>query len=167
MIPNEIEAIVAEFAKACGRSDQIKAEFLPAPHRPRALQSGWQGVYAFRFQGVWLKVGKVGPKSNARWVSQHYNARAAMSNLAWSLLRYAHYGDTEDPRLPQSLKLRLQALDADTIGDWLKQHTDRCNILIIESLGKDALAQLETEMIAALRPVFEGQWAFGGSLPQF
>src|SRR5262249_45761660 len=85
---------------------------LPAPHRPSPLPPGWQGIYAFRFQGVWLKVGEAGPKSNARWVSQHYDPGRAMSTLAFSLIRYAHLAEHEDPRLPANFKLRLQGVRA-------------------------------------------------------
>jgi hypothetical protein len=43
------------------------------------------GIYGFWHDGIWLKIGKVGPNSHARYVSQHYNARSAGSNLAASL----------------------------------------------------------------------------------
>jgi hypothetical protein len=160
----EVDFIVAEYLKAGARPSQIRAEVLTAPHRPNVLPSGWQGVYAFRFEGVWLKVGKAGPNSNARWVSQHYNPGAAMSNLAFSLVRYAYHGETEDPRLPPTFKLRLQNVKPDDVGDFIKQHTDRYNILIDASLGRQSLTLLETIAIDSLNPVFEGRWAFGGSL---
>ena len=45
---------------------EIRVERLGIPHVPTSLPRGWQGVYCFKYQMVWLKVGKAGPKSGAR-----------------------------------------------------------------------------------------------------
>jgi hypothetical protein len=162
----EIDSVVSQFLIECPglvRPEQIRAEIQAAPHRALQLPTGWQGIYAFRYQGIWLKVGKAGPNSNARWQSQHYNPGAAMSNLAWSLLRYAQLAEIEDPRLSKTLKARIASVGPGAIGDWIKQNTDRCNILLEARLGRSALSDLETLAIEALAPVFEGRWMFGGS----
>jgi hypothetical protein len=72
-------------------------EDLGAPHRPVALPKGWQGIYAFRWNSQWLKIGKAGPNSAARWLSHHYGPLRAMSTLAFSLWRYGHRATREDP----------------------------------------------------------------------
>ena len=52
----------------------VTVDALPAPHRaPRSLPQGKMAVYAFFWDLECLKVGKVGPKSQARYTSQHYN----------------------------------------------------------------------------------------------
>ena len=164
MPETEIDALVSELLKSepSVLPEQIKTEIQEAPHRAPQLPNGWQGVYTFRYSGVWLKVGKAGPNSNARWQSHHYNPGAAPSNLAWSLLRYAQLAKVEDPRLPPSLKARLQRVGPNEIGDWIKQHTERCNLLLDARVDQPVLAHLEKLAIDALRPVFEGRWAFGG-----
>lgn len=130
--------------------------------RRRSLRAGKACTHFVIRALIWLKVGKAGPNSNARWQSQHYNSGAAMSNLACALLRYAQLGEAEDPRLPAAFKLRLQGVKPEDIGDWIKQHTDRCNLLLDARLGRCLVSNLETLAIATLKPVFEGRWAFRG-----
>src|SRR5439155_13000728 len=62
---------------------EIRVERLGIPHVPTSLPRGWQGVYCFKYQMVWLKVGKAGPKSGARWTSHHYHPGRAQSTLAF------------------------------------------------------------------------------------
>ena len=77
-------------AKLAGLSvaaNEISVEVLPAPHTPPTrLPKGKMAVYAFMLGGECLKVGKVGARSTARYVSQHYLPRSSRSNLARSLL---------------------------------------------------------------------------------
>ena len=141
---------------------EVKIEPLGAPHQPRPLPKGWQGIYCFRYRTTWLKVGKAGPKSGARWVSHHYNPGRALSTLAWSLLRYGHLGTCEDSRLP-GLKVRLQRVGPDQMADWMKSNTERTNILIKAEMGSGGLAGLEAIGHRLLEPVFEGRWKSGGS----
>lgn len=142
---------------------EIRTESLGRPHRPTPLPSGWQGVYCFRYGGVWLKIGMAGPKSGARWLSQHYNPGSAMSTLAFSLIRYGHFGSREDDRLPE-LKGELAAVRPNEIGDWIKHNTERVNVLIRAETGKAGLVRLEAIAHRLLDPVFEGAWKFGGSV---
>src|SRR3989442_14713060 len=132
MLESEIERVMAEFRGwASQRSlpidpKHIYSESLAAPHRPRVLPVGWQGVYCFNFNGAWLKSGKAGPNSNARWLSQHYSPTRAMSTLARSLLLYAKEA-RDDPRLPSGLREELRAVSAADIGPWIKANTSRHN----------------------------------------
>jgi len=164
---NEVDAIIVQFREwAAARgiplaADDIQVTLLGVPHKPVALRKGWQGVYAFQFGTTWLKVGKAGPNSNARWVSQHYKATRSMSNLAWSLLQFAHLISFEHPSLPKTLKDELRKVRPDAIGDWIKQRTTRVNFAIKVELGPHALDRLERIAQAVLKPVFEAGWKIG------
>lgn len=150
------------WAKTNGLSHATaRLDALGIPHRPTPLPPGWQGVYGFRWRGSWLKVGKAGPNSNARWESQHYNPGSAMSNLAFSLVRYGRLATIEEPSLP-GLRAELHRVDPDDMADWIKKHTERVNILIGSEAGRGGLEELESIAQRLLRPVFEGAWRYGG-----
>jgi len=136
----------------------VEVESLGVPHKPKSLPKSRQGVYAFQLGKAWLKVGKAGPNSNARWVSQHYKATRSLSNLAWSLFQYAHLSSFEHPSLPVTLRDELKPVHPDQIGDWIKQHTARVNFLIKAEVGPSCLSQLERIAQVILKPVFEGRW---------
>lgn len=118
----------------------IRMESLLPPHPPRMMPTGWQGVYNFQLGDSWLKSGKAGPKSGARWLSHHYSPRRAMSTLARSLLLYAKAA-ADDPRLPSDLRLRLHDVPPDEIGQWIMANTARHNILIASTFGNAGLVQ--------------------------
>jgi hypothetical protein len=139
---------------------EVRVERLGRPHMSSALPSGWQGVYGFRYDGTWLKVGKAGPKSAARWVSQHYNPRGAMSTLAFSLVKYGHFATTEHSALPR-LQPKLRTVFPDEIGEWIRRNTTRVNLLIRSEMGTAGLSRLESIAHRLLQPVFEGRWRFG------
>lgn len=48
------------------------------PHHPKSLPDGMMGIYTFWYNGNFIKIGKAGPKSNARFFSQHYNPKSAL-----------------------------------------------------------------------------------------
>lgn len=96
----------------------IYIEQLSAPHQPpKALPPGKMAVYVFFLGPQCLKVGKVGPKSHARYISQHYNSKSSMSNLAKSILKDRDRLGTSD-------------INDNSVGKWIKTNTDRVNILI-------------------------------------
>lgn len=104
-------------------SDSITIEITAKPHKsPSKLPAGMIAVYAFFLNGQALKVGKVGRKSTARYTSQHYNAGSAMSTLAASILTNAR-------------RVGAESIDSAAIGDWIRTHTDRVNLLMPASLG--------------------------------
>ena len=88
--PKEVLADFATVARLAGVSltpSDLRLEELPAPHAPPArLPAGHMAVYVFSFGADVLKVGKVGPKSQARYTSQHYNPGSAQSTLAASMI---------------------------------------------------------------------------------
>jgi hypothetical protein len=129
---------------AVSRND-LTVELLPAPHKaPTMLPAGKMAVYAFFVDGVALKVGKVGPNSQARYTSQHYNMGSALSTLAASISK-------------KPSALGLAAVDPLTIGALIKERTDRVNILLPATYGDAPLSLLEAFLHCRWKPVFEGR----------
>ena len=96
-------------------------EFLPAPHEPPKLPAGKTAVYGFNFNGEWLTIGHVGRKSNPRYQSQHYTG-SAPSTLRGSL--------EHDETIMRSV------IGGRDVGDWIKQETNRVNILLPGDSGE-------------------------------
>jgi len=135
---------VAELTGLDIKRDDIEIENLPAPHiPPSALPAGKMAVYVFLWGNQCLKVGKVGPKSHARYTSQHYSPKSSNSNLPKSVLK-------------DKLVMGISDLDEHTVGIWIKQNTDRINFLIAENFGIPALSLLEAFLQCRLKPRFEG-----------
>jgi hypothetical protein len=129
-------------------AEAIDHEVLPAPHQPHSLPGGQQVVYVFSLPApgtVVLKVGKAGPRSSARFLSQHYNPSSSRSNLAKSLLRHRE-------TWPQ---LGITSLDEATVGEWIKTHTDRDHFFLDASHSKFLLNLLEAFLHGRLQPWFE------------
>lgn len=152
---NEIEKLVsaaladfrtvAALADAEFIADGITTEIMPKPHRqPKGLPLGKMAVYAFFLNSQALKVGKVGPNSGPRYTSQHYKPNSARSNLARSILA-------------NPTKVGATGIDALSIGDWIRQHTHRVNLLMPESLGDPMLSLLESFLHVRWKPMFEGR----------
>jgi hypothetical protein len=85
----------------------------------------------------------VGPKSQARYTSQHYSPNSSKSNLAKSLLAHKN-------------ELNLSVLNDRNVGDWIKNNTDRANILIDSSYGVFLLSLMESFFQCRYKPIFEG-----------
>ena len=135
---------VSELAGLEIKEQDIQIETLPAPHiPPSTLPSGRMAVYVFHCGNRCLKVGKVGPKSQARYTSQHYSPGSSNSNLAKSILK-------------DKSVMGINEIDEHTVGNWVKQNTDRVNFLIPESFGIPLLSLLEAFLQCRLRPCFEG-----------
>jgi hypothetical protein len=136
--------IVARLAGHPISASELNCEFHPAPHRaPTSLPVGMMAVYCFWGVGCWLKIGKAGPNSQARYTSQHYNHASAPSTLAGSLIR-----DT-----------RMKSVDGFTEaqpGDWIRSSCCRVNILISLQLRREMLSLLEVFLHARLMPRYEG-----------
>ena len=123
---------------------EVSVEFMPAPHiPPRSLPAGMMAVYGFWRNGEWLKIGKAGPKSHARYASQHYNPDSAKSTLARSLARDATMNSTP-------------GFNPSTPGDWIKSETSRVNILLQSARRRELLSLLEVFLQVRLKPRYEG-----------
>ena len=137
-------ASIAKATEAPLEESQIEIEFCNAPHRPPSrLPPGKMAVYVFTYGEVVLKVGKVGPNSNARYTSQHYNASSAPSTLAATLVKSG--GEIE-----------VTGLTDQSAGDWIRENTSRTNFLLNGKLGVPLLSLLEAFLHCRLKPKFEG-----------
>lgn len=146
-LPKETLADFASVAHLAGVKlphNDIRIEVLPAPHAsPTRLPTGQMAVYVFTYGADVLKVGKVGPKSQARYTSQHYNPGSAQSTLAASVIADA-------------ARLGLGEADIAGIGNWIRANVDRVNILLPSQLGVPVLTLLESFLQCRLRPRYEG-----------
>ena len=148
-------AIVAERLGLPGWPATLDTEYLPAPHIPKALRPGHGAVYVFALTathaaeagpGRILKVGRVGPNSNARFQSQHYSPSSSRSNLANSILGY--------PALWSWLG--IDHVDRSMIRNWMLTNLDRANIYVPAS-SAELIPQLEMYVRARLGgSVYEG-----------
>ncbi len=157
----ELDRILDDFATVAARLGlpgwpaTLNAEYLSAPHKPKPLRSGHGAVYIFALadantsdagSGRALKVGRVGPNSNARFQSQHYSPASSRSNLANSILGY--------PALWSWLG--IDQLDTSTVRDWMLTHLDRANVYVPAS-SAELIPQLEMYVRARLGgSVYEG-----------
>ena len=136
--------MVANLADISLSVEDVSVESLCAPHSPPTrLPAGKVAVYVFCHQGRTLKVGRVGPNSNARYTSQHYNPGSAPSTLAASVLK-------------RGTEIGLQGISGPGVGDWIKTNTDRYNFLLDSSYPDRLLALLEAFLQCKLDPLFEG-----------
>ncbi|WP_417657715.1 hypothetical protein [Pseudidiomarina aestuarii] len=135
---------VADIARIKINRDQVSVEILPAPHRPPSrLPAGKMAIYVFVYGDTTLKVGKAGSNSQARYISQHYNAGSSPSTLAASLLK-------------RGGEIGVSNLDNDSVSEWIKSETDRINFVLDSEVGIDGLSLFESFLHCRLKPVFEG-----------
>ena len=137
--------VVAELGQIKMEPDVIRVETLIMPHRPpRNLPKGKIAVYVFSDKERVLKVGRAGPRSQARYTSQHYNAGSAPSTLAASILK------DEDAVQRYSLNKR-------NVSGWIKKNTDRVNFILDADHYGPMLNLLEAFVQCRLQPVYEGK----------
>jgi len=145
---------IAKLARVDLPSSDVLSELLPAPHkRPSALPDNSQAVYAFLLSGHCLKVGKAGPKTQARFTSQHYGMNAP-STLARSILSHRK---RVAALLPRGRQHEVDALDEESIGVWIERNTTRFHVFLPTRVGALALSLLEAFIQCRLRPLFEGK----------
>jgi len=143
----EIEEIkksieIAKYAGIIISENQLKIIDRGFPHSPSGLINGMMGIYIFELNGVCLKIGKAGEKSDARFRTQHYLPKSSQSNLAKSILN--------DP------DMKRYGLNEDNISDWIKRNTRRIDIFIDSKLGIWVLNLLEAYLQCKFKPKYEG-----------
>ncbi|MCB1595823.1 MAG: hypothetical protein KDI76_13015 [Xanthomonadales bacterium] len=124
-------------------SNEIELQTLNAgkeTHVPSKLKKDNAAVYIFQYGDIFLKVGKVNSKSNARFQSQHYNPNSSNSNLSKTLINNKEFSVKIGDKHP---------------GDWIKKNTTRYNILIPAKLGKNFVHFVEAFFILKCDPIFE------------
>ncbi len=147
MITNKILNQLIEVLRLGGvpySEGDIEIQDLGVPHQPPMhFAKGKMAVYSFFYKDKALKIGRSGPTSNSRYTTQHYNSGSAPSTLAASLEKKPeHIGLTKN--------------DVQDSGNWLKQNTQRVNLIVESRLGIDALNLIEAFLIVKFTPVYEG-----------
>ena len=147
MIDYEIEfdKIIQEVSEILGKPiDKEKYQVIDrgVPHEPKSMGSGKMGVYTFCYNEQFLKIGKAGPKSNARFLSQHYNFKSAQSTLAASLL--------------SDKNMISEGINQYNVGEWIKNKCRRIDILLDSNLGIFTLELIEAILHYKYEPVYEG-----------
>ncbi|MGX8797709.1 hypothetical protein ACR6HW_16855 [Fusibacter sp. JL298sf-3] len=89
-----------------------------------------------------MKIGKAGPSSNARFLSQHYNPKSARSTLAASILA--------------DEKMQNKGINETNVGDWIKKNCRRIDILLDVNLGIFTLELIEAALHYRYEPIYEG-----------
>ncbi|WP_068783345.1 hypothetical protein [Paenibacillus phocaensis] len=142
---HELKEQLIQIIKSTGteiNENQIMILDRGVPHKTSTLPKDRMAIYSFIYQDRFLKIGKAGPSSNARFNSQHYDPKSSQSNLAKSLLA--------DPKL---IELNL---DVTTIKEWIKTNTRRIDFLIDATLGIFVLNLIEAFLHLKYRPKYEG-----------
>jgi len=135
---------VSQLANDPVQLGDLEVEFLDAPHvSPAKLPSRKMAIYGFWWNGTWLKIGKAGPNSNARYTYQHYDAMSAQSTLAGSLANDLQMN-------------KVIGFDKQNPGEWIKASTCRVNILIAKYRRRELLSLLEAFLHVRLHPRYEG-----------
>lgn len=112
------------------------------PHQPQKLPKTKMGIYVFKYNDIFLKIGKAGPNSSARFLSQHYNPNSARSTLAASILK-----DNDFKSL---------SITHENVGDWIKKNCHRIDILIDDSVSIFAIELIEALLHYKYMPKYEG-----------
>ena len=123
------------------QSNQIQFMTLDAgidTHVQLELPNGMQAVYIFKYEDIYLKVGKAGIFNKARYRSHHYKHIYANNNLALSLII--------DPEIITP--------EADFINIWIRENTTRFNLLIDVNLGVNFLNFMEAFFILKCDPKY-------------
>lgn len=151
--------LIGDFSAAAGELGidgwpcGLHGEVLPAPHRQAALWPGFGAVYAFALSarttsaagaGMVLKVGKVGPNSDARFRSQHYTT-SGRSTLARSLLAHRILWPW----------LGISELDDASVKQWMLSNLGRMHIYVPAG-SPLVITALEMYVRARIGSVFEG-----------
>ncbi len=148
MTTSSIKNTISNFIEALALSgkqidiNKIKINNLGCPHDPTPLPSGNMAIYIFIHGDIVYKIGKVGPKSNARFQTQHYFPESSKSNLAKSLL-----DDETSPccNLPPT-----------EIGSWIKQNLTRIDLMLDSNIDVSVLNFFEAFLHCRYVPKYEG-----------
>ena len=124
-------------------------------HKPTTLKMDEKGVYVFLTENYCFKVGKAGPKSQARWNSQHYNLDTSTpstfpKSIMQNLNRFKKF-------FPKNKHAEIDELCKQNIKQWIKENVSRIEFVIFANEPKHALNLLEALVQFRLRPKYEGR----------
>lgn len=144
------------------------------------LEDGKMGIYMFCYmykdKEVFLKIGKAGEKTKARFSTQHYCINKTKSTLAKSLIKSIQE-DRLDNKVLEEIKQEITAIitkeemkqildnsdnsnlkdKKDGIKDWMKDNLTKISIVLDASLENRVLSFFEEYFIFKYNPIFEGK----------
>lgn len=144
------------------------------------LEDGKMGIYMFCYRykdkDVFLKIGKAGEKTKARFSTQHYCINKTKSTLAKSLIKNIQE-DRIDNEVLEEIKQEITAIitkeeikqildnsdnsnlkdKKDGIKEWMKDNLTKINIVLDASLGNRVLSFFEEFFLFKYNPIFEGK----------
>lgn len=141
----EFDRIILEVSSVLGKPiEKHKYRIIDrgVPHQPKTLPLQMMGIYTFCYNGAFLKIGKAGPNSNARFLSHHYNPRSARSTLAASIL--------------QDDRMQGIGINESNVGQWIRNNCRRVDILLDSDLGIFSLELIEASLHYKYEPAYEG-----------
>lgn len=143
-VKKDFLCIVNRIKSGMLKDEDLEIKISKKPHKPCKLPEGKMAVYAFFYKGICLKVGKAGPKSNARFCSHHYGKNRSKSNLANSILN-------DNDRDSIGIKLGKER-----IGKWIQNNLDRVDFLLCANKPIATLNLLEVYFQLHFEPRYEG-----------
>ncbi|MBN8571316.1 MAG: hypothetical protein J0M18_16970 [Ignavibacteria bacterium] len=146
-----MDQLVDDFIKVCNLSniklekDELIIESISdeTSHKCKKLPDNCMAIYIFKTKNEYLKVGKVGPKSRARYLHHHYNPKSSGSNLAKSILK------------DSSFISDFEAIK--DVKNWIIRNTIRTNIIVKANKGSLFLNLFEAFLHCRLKPKYEGK----------
>lgn len=144
------------------------------------LEDGKMGIYMFCYRykdkEVFLKIGKAGEKTKARFSTQHYCINKTKSTLAKSLIKSIQE-DRIDNKVLEEIKQKITAIitkeemkqildnsdnsnlkdKKDGIKEWMKDNLTKINIVLDASLENRVLSFFEEYFIFKYNPILEGK----------
>lgn len=144
------------------------------------LENGKMGIYMFcyNYKGkeVFLKIGKAGEKTKARFSTQHYCINKTKSTLAKSLIKSIQEDRIDNEVLeeikqeiaviiskeemkkilenPNNCKLKNKKKE---ISNWIREKSTKINIVLDASLENRVLSFFEEYFLFKYNPIFEGK----------
>lgn len=105
------------------------------------------GIYIFKYETTYLKIGMAGPGNNSRFSVQHYSLTPHISStLAKSILK--------DIEFYHSHKLN----ESNNIGEWIKQYCQRIEIIFnANECSRFAFPLIEAALHYKYKPRYEGR----------
>ena len=143
---DEIKKLIINTSKILGRpitGEDFYIEHQPCGHISKALPSGKMAIYTFVLNDEFLKIGKAGTKSKARYQSHHYCIKSNKSTLANSLVN--------DPNEPN--------ITNDNVTQWIRNNCERFDVILDIKLGNMALSFIEGMLHFKYKPRYEG-WIY-------
>lgn len=142
----EIYAVVESVTNALGKpldrgSYEVKDR--KVPHIPEKLPNNKRAIYMFCYNGIFLKIGKVGSSSSKdRFYNHHYRYNGAKSTLAKSIINDEN--------------VKIDNVNERNIGEWIKSNCQRIDIIIDDKIDIFTLNLIEAALQFKYKPIYEG-----------